>query len=90
MLAKDFFANLSRNATIGKQCAEELSLGGVNVIILGDFHQFPPVARSLHDALFYPNNSVTDSTLSMIGRVIYEEFTMVVILKEQKRITDPV
>jgi len=90
MLAKDFFANLSRNAAIGKQCADNHSFGGVNIIILGNFHQFPPVAHSIRDALFYPNNSEMDSSLSMIGRAIYEELTIVVILKEQKRITDTV
>jgi hypothetical protein len=90
MLAKDFFALLSRNAGIGKGNIDGRSFGGVNVIILGDFHQFPPVARPIRDALYYPSNAETDSLGSQIGRAIYEEFTMVVTLKEQKRVTDPV
>jgi len=87
MLAKDFFALLSRSASVGKQSLDDLSFGGVSVIILGDFHQFPPVAQPIRDALFYPSNAETDSTL---GRKIYEEFSTIVILKEQKRITDAV
>ena len=59
-------------------------------LTLGDHHQFPPVARPIRDALFYPSNSETDSVTSQIGRAIYEEFTTVVILKEQKQITDHV
>ena len=77
-------------AAIRKQYVGNHSFGGVNIIILGNFHQFPLMAHSIYDALFYPNNSEMDSSLSMIGRTIYKEFTIVVILKEQKRITDTV
>ena len=58
------------------------------MIILGDFHQFPPVARPIREALYYPLNMELDSLQSQIGRAIYEEFSVVVILKEQKRVTD--
>jgi hypothetical protein len=90
MLAKDFFALLSRNASIGKRDLDNSSFGGINVVILGDFHQFPPVARSIQDALYYPSNVETDSLQSQIGRSIYEEFQTVVTLKEQKRVSDPI
>lgn len=80
MLAKYFFALLSRNAGIGKGNTDGRSFGGVNVIILGDF--FPSVARPIRDALNYPSNAETDSLGSQIGRAIYEEFTTVVTLKE--------
>ena len=90
MLAKDFFALLSRNASIGKRDLSNSSFGGINVIILGDFHQFPPVARSIRDALYYPSKVETDSLQSQIGCSIYEEFKMVVTLKEQKRVSDPI
>lgn len=89
MLAKDFFALLSRNASIGRGNNTQ-SFGGMNVIILGDFHQFPPVARPVREALYYPSNPEIDSLASQIGREIYEEFDLVVTLKEQRRITDPV
>ena len=90
MIAKDFFALLSRNAGIGKGNTDGRSFGGINVIILGDFHQFPPVARPIRDALYYPSNPEIDGLSSQIGRSTYEEFTTVVTLKEQRRISDPV
>ena len=58
--------------------------------MLGDFHKFPPVARPLRDALYYPVDFSIDTLTSQIGRAIYEEFTTVVELKEQRRISDPV
>jgi hypothetical protein len=90
MLAKDFFALLSRNASIGRKESDNTSFGGINVVLLGDFHQFPPVARSIRDALYYPSCAESDSFQSQIGRSIYEEFQTVVILKEQKRVLDPI
>ena len=84
MLAKDFFAVLSCNASIGKHCMGDASFGGINVVILGGHHQFPPVTRPICDALFYPSNSETDLVTSQIRQAIYEEFMTVVILKEQK------
>ena len=90
MLAKDFFALLSRNASIGKKDLESSSFGGVIVVVPGDFHHFPPVARSIRDALYYPSNTETDSLQSQNGRAVYEEFQTVVTLKEQKRVSDPI
>ena len=94
MISKTFLALLSRNIAIGKQGTREwvdsASFGGINVIICGDFHQFPPVARRLQDALYYPIEPIRDSVESQLGRAIYDEFTTVVILKQQIRVTDPV
>ena len=94
MLAKDFFSLLSQNIGIGKEGstddAHSRSFGGINVIICGDPHQFPPVARPLHSALYYPSDQVRDSIDSQLGRIIYEEFSTVVTLKEQMRVTDSV
>ena len=90
MISKDFFALLARNIAIGKGDLTDCSFGGISVIVLGDFHQFPPVARPLQDALYYPVDLLSDSLSSQIGHVLYEEFTMVVKLKEQRRISDPV
>lgn len=49
MLAKTFFARLSKAVSVAKQGgrADNLtsgSFGGISVILFGDFHQFPPVA----------------------------------------------
>ncbi|KAJ7028351.1 hypothetical protein C8F04DRAFT_886815, partial [Mycena alexandri] len=40
--------------------------------------------------LYYPINAIDDSIDSKIGRMIYEELTTVVLLKEQMRVTDAV
>jgi hypothetical protein len=90
MIAKDFLALLSRNISIAKQGESNISFGGINIILLGDFHQFPPVARSIKDALYYPSDPERNTSASQLGRAIFEEFTMVVELTEQKRVVDPV
>ncbi|KAJ7126689.1 hypothetical protein C8R44DRAFT_779272 [Mycena epipterygia] len=90
MLAKVFLALLSRNISIAKGGTSPHSFGGVNLILCGDFHQFPPVACEPSEALYYPIDAVLDSLESKLGRMIYEEITTVVILKEQVRVTDPV
>lgn len=91
MIAKDFFALISRCTSIGKKnSGARQSFRGINVILFGDFHQFPPVARPIRDALYYMSNPQTDSIGSQVGRATYEEFNTVVILKEQRQITDPV
>lgn len=94
MLGKTFMAKLSRNITIGKAGSiaglSERSFGGTNMIVTGDEHQFPPVACIPNEALYYPLDSTRDSVLSQIGRSIYEEFGLVVTLKEQIRVIDPI
>ncbi|KAG1836487.1 hypothetical protein F4604DRAFT_1519928, partial [Suillus subluteus] len=94
MIAKIFLANLSRNIGIAKmepgKPPSSHSFRGINVIISGDFHQFPPVTTALTEALYYPISFTNNSTESQLGRTIFEEFTTVVILKEQVRVTDDV
>ena len=94
MIAKTFLATLSRNISVGKQGSSSekpgYSFGGVNVILCGDLHQFPPVAKESQDCLYRPTNLAHDSMECQIGRAIYEEFQTVVILKEQMRVTDPI
>lgn len=68
MIAKTFFALLSRQISIGKQ---------------------KPVAVAPSEALYYPTNIIRDTMESQIGRSIFEEFSTVVILREQMRVTDP-
>ena len=92
MLSKTFLATLSRNIAIGMEGSLGFqpghSFGGLNVILCGDLHQFPPVACGKREALYHPI-STKDSLDAQLGRRIYEEFTTVVILKEQVRVTDP-
>jgi len=65
--------------------------GGVNVILCGDFHQFPPVAGKKRCPLYYPNDiEKGDSPEFCLGRELYEAFQTVVVLEEQVRVTDPV
>ena len=65
-----------------------LPFGRVNVILCGDFHQFPPVVGGKRTALYYPTAN-NDHELSNVGRQIYEQFLTVVILSDQVRVTDP-
>ncbi|KAI6120914.1 hypothetical protein EDD16DRAFT_1477906, partial [Pisolithus croceorrhizus] len=78
MLGKTFLARLSRNIAIGKMAegtpASSDSFGGINVIM----------------SLYIPGNPRKDSTLSQVGRAIYEEFQTVVLLQQQMRVTDEV
>lgn len=94
MQAKDFFALLLQNISIAKEgspeSAHEKLFGGINVIICGNHHQFPPDAQAIRNALFYPSDEFHDSHESQVGQVIYEEFETVVVLKEQIQVTDKV
>src|SRR5882757_9256519 len=93
MVSRTFFARLSANIAKGKALSEERDtnkpFGRVNVILSGDFHQFPLVADSRNAPLFWPCDSSKDSTEELLGRRLYEGFTIVVSLKEQVRVTDP-
>lgn len=53
-------------------------------------HQFPPVAQGSSEPLYYPTIAAKDSVDMQIGRSIYEEFDIVVVLREQVRCTDSV
>ncbi len=95
MIAKSFLALLSRNVAAGMEgngMDTTQSFGGLNVVLCGDLHQFPPVACALAEALYMRTDIARDSQHPdrVLGRAIYEEFTTVVILKEQMRVTDPV
>ncbi|KZT22832.1 hypothetical protein NEOLEDRAFT_1035141, partial [Neolentinus lepideus HHB14362 ss-1] len=94
IIAKDFFSQLERNcssARAGAGIATDEPFGGLNVILCGDFHQFPPVSRKASSALYYPNHVAnTDTEDDRSGRLLYEAFNIVMLLKEQVRVTDPV
>ncbi|THG94148.1 hypothetical protein EW026_g7265 [Hermanssonia centrifuga] len=96
MISKSFLAILSRNITIGKSGSATFraghSFGGINVVLCGDLHQFPPVVAAREEFLFYENSLRRDVNPNcrtrLTGRLIYEEFKTVVVLKQQMRVTD--
>ncbi|CAK5279527.1 unnamed protein product [Mycena citricolor] len=90
MISKQFLSCLSRKIGISKASSSDKSFGGVNVIICGDFHQFPPVASSPLQALYHPSDEARDNVDMKVGRVIYKEFTTVILLKQQMRVMDEV
>ena len=92
MISKKFLAQIEKKISIGKATQiknESGSFGGISVILCGDFHQFPPVATSTKQSLYH-RSSPTDKHLMLVGCALYEEFTTVVILREQMRIKDPI
>lgn len=58
--------------------------GGLNILIMGDFHQFPPVGHP-NNALYCSLN--TRNTL-VVGKAIYQQFDTVIDLSQQMRVTD--
>lgn len=93
MLGKEWTSLMSRNVDIGKQGSDDhipdAPFGGVNVILCGDLHQFPPVAKPTREYLYHPTRP-EDPVLCKLGRAIWEKFDVVVLLKEQMRVVDPV
>ena len=61
-----------------------LPFGGVSTILLGNFHQFPPVT-SKRNALYYAS---PEKEKAQLGRSLYEQFDVVIKLEEQMRIQD--
>jgi len=75
--------------TVAKKLAgikgEHKLFGGINIILVGDFHQFPPVfGQPLYWRL---DNRVADEE-DLLDWSIYEEFRTVVRLKQQMRVVD--
>jgi hypothetical protein len=60
--------------------------GGLSAIILGNFHQFPPITGH-HRTLYSQNPQMAKCQL---GRNIYLQFDTVIQLKQQIHITDMV
>lgn len=62
--------------------------GGLNVILVRDFHQFPPVVARQSAPLYWPVDSRHDSEDNILRRKTYEQFLTVVQLNEQIRVHD--
>ena len=92
MISKKFFARVekvfTKIAAVRDERNQGRPFGGMNVIICGDFHQFPPVACSKTGPLYWPTTE-SDPEEDKMGRKIYEMFQTVVVLKRQMRSADP-
>lgn len=92
MISRRMLALISQRLSVAKATAgmQDLPFGGINVILAGDFHQFPPVATKKRAPLYYEIDIEKGDTVEeCTGRETYEMFQTVVILKEQVRVTDP-
>lgn len=89
MVSRKFFTQISASLSEGKSLGgdyNDLPFGGINVILMGDFHQFPPIGGK---PLYWPNDPTRDSADDLLGRTLYEQFKIVVRLKQQVRVIDP-
>lgn len=68
----------------GDKIKSTIPFGGINVLLLGDFHQFPPVANTSKE-LYHPTPTTDDCRL---GRELFLQFKTVVHLEKQMRIRD--
>ena len=93
MVSHEMFAKLSgiisRVKTPNDRTSTNKPFSGLNVILVGDFHQFPPVAAKPSAPLYCPCNPEKDMDNKMVGRKLYEQFDVIVRLKTQVRVTDP-
>ena len=91
MVSHKMFTKLSSiisrvKAHNGTVCDEPFR--GLNVILVGDFHQFPPVAAKPSASLYWPCNPEKDTDEDMMGQQLYKQFNVVVQLKTQVQVTD--
>ena len=61
-----------------------IPFGGLNMLLLGDFHQFPPVASATRE-LYYPS---PENSTCQLGRNLFEQFDIVIKLDQQIHIHD--
>ena len=92
MVSRKFFAKLSNIiacAKAGRGVITDEPFGGLNIILIGDFHQFLPVASKSSAPLYWPCKHDKDNEMEILGCKLYEQFDTVVKLKTQVRVTDP-
>jgi hypothetical protein len=88
MLTKDTLTYLSQVTGVVRSgdghTDSTIAFGGMNLILIGDFHQFPPVANA--NASLYSSSNPRHNCL--IGENIFNQFETVIKLMEQMRITN--
>jgi len=91
MLHDTLFTDIAKVVAHVKKKANEgdeyLPFAGMHVILMGDFHQFPLVART--NSSLYSLNP-TRNPDALYARNLYRQFETVVFLREQIRIRDHV
>ena len=90
MLSRSFFAKLCHIISTAMERENDEVFGGMNVILVGDFHQFPPVVARRSAPLYWPTDARHDSEEDILGRKIFEQFSTVVELKQQIRVRDKI
>lgn len=92
MLASGFFGKFAKTLDMARDSIDDgrngRPFGGINVILAGDFHQFPPVVSKTTAPLYYPIQHVHDSMDEVYGKTLYQAFDTVVILEQQVRVKD--
>lgn len=76
---------LSEAKSLTGSVGSDLPFGGVNMILVGDFHQFPPVTGR---PLYWPVDPKKADAEDFLGRSLYEQFKTVVCLKQQVHVVD--
>ena len=88
MLTTPLLLHLSKAAGVVRSSINTVDptipFGGLNIILLGDFHQFPPVANRTRELYC----SDPPKGACELGRALFEQFDTVIKLDEQIRIQD--
>ena len=91
MLYDTLLADIAKVVAHTKKTAlegdEHLLFTGMNVILMGDFHQFPPVGKP--QSALYSRRDTNDPD-ALQGRALYKQFQTVVCLEKQIRVKDEV
>lgn len=87
MINKTLLSKLVRAVAVGRAPSDpnvnSLPFGDLDVIFCGDDHQFPPVAKSVAERLYYHMDLGKDSPERAEGKRVRDSLQTVVVLKQQ-------